>query len=55
MIVNQAIEADKVLLKLCQLAYKTKIVPEDWKMSTIILFIKVDPQCNVKIIEEYLY
>ena len=36
MIVNQAIEADKVLLKLCQLAYKTKIVPEDWKMSTII-------------------
>ena len=36
MIVHQGIEANKALLKVCQLAYKTKIVPKDWKNSAII-------------------
>ena len=36
MVVNQGIEADKLLLKICQLAWKTKRVPKDWKTSSII-------------------
>ena len=36
MIVHQGAEANKVLLKVCQIAYKTKMVPKDWNMSIII-------------------
>ena len=36
MIVNQSSEADKLFLKLCQEAFKNKVVPEDWKISSII-------------------
>ena len=36
MVVNQSSEADKLLLKICQLAFKTKTVPNDWNNSMII-------------------
>ena len=36
MIVNQSKEADKLLLNICQTAYKTKTIPADWNISTII-------------------
>ena len=48
MVVNQGIEADKLLLKICQLAWKTKEVPKDWKTSNIIPIHKNGPttQCG---------
>ena len=48
MIANQGIEADKLLLKICQLAWKTNQVPNDWKRSTIIPIHKNGPttQCE---------
>ena len=36
MIVKQGIEGDKLMLKIFQAAFKTKVVPEDWTKSTII-------------------
>lgn len=36
MVLNQGKEADKLLLTICQLAYKTNRVPKDWKRSTIV-------------------
>ena len=48
MILNQGKEADKLLLKICQLAYKSNEVPKDWKRSTIIPIHKSGPttQCE---------
>ena len=48
MITNQSLEADKLLLNICQLAYKTKSIPNDWNISTIIPIHKNGPttQCE---------
>ena len=43
MIVNQDIEADKLLLKIFQTAYKTKSIPNDWNISVIIPIHKSGP------------
>ena len=36
MIVHQGMEGDRLLLKVCQVAFKMKMVPEDWRKSIII-------------------
>ena len=36
MIIHQGLEANQILLKICQIAYKTKRVPKDWTISKII-------------------
>ena len=36
MIKNQGIEADKILLSICQEAWKSKKVPDDWKKGIIV-------------------
>lgn len=48
MILNQSSEADKLLLNICQIAYRTKIIPNDWDISTIIPIHKNGPttQCE---------
>lgn len=43
MIVYQSTEADKLLLRLCQIAYETKTIPNDWNISTIIPIYKSGP------------
>ena len=43
MVVKQGTEADKLLLKICQLAWKNKKIPNDWRKSTIVPIHKSGP------------
>ena len=48
MVAYQDSKADKLLLKICQIAYKDKIIPNDWNISVIIPIHKSGPttQCE---------